>query len=37
MGGVEDKKKIMVEKRKLDRRKKRIEDNLIWEERNAAW
>lgn len=37
LGEVEDKKKIMVEKRKLDRRKERIEDNLTWEERKAAW
>lgn len=37
LGGVEDKKKIMREKRKLPGRKERVEDDLTWGKKKAAW
>lgn len=37
MGGVEDKKKVMREKRKLPGRKERVEDDLTWGKKKAAW
>lgn len=36
MRRVEDKKKVIVEKRKLGERKKRVENDLTWGERKAA-